>query len=47
MITLYIVGEVLPNSITRELYNQRFIPQMAGHFVDTAPPGADVTSWRY
>jgi hypothetical protein len=40
-------GEELPNSITRELYNQRFLPLMAEHFVQTAPKGADITSWRY
>eukprot|EP00937_MAST-01D_sp_MAST-1D-sp2_P001317 g1317.t1 len=38
---------VLPNSITRLLYNQKFLPLMARHFVETAPAGADVKSWRY
>jgi hypothetical protein len=27
--------------------NQRFAPQMAAHMIETAPPGADVVSWRY
>jgi hypothetical protein len=27
--------------------NQRFAPQMAEHITKTAPPGADVKSWRY
>jgi hypothetical protein len=27
--------------------NQRFAPEMAAHIVKTAPPGADVVSWRY
>ncbi len=27
--------------------NQRFAPQMAARIVETAPPGADVASWRY
>ncbi|MGH9585324.1 MAG: alpha/beta hydrolase-fold protein, partial [Acidobacteriaceae bacterium] len=26
---------------------QRVIPQMVDHMIKTAPPGADVTSWRY
>lgn len=26
---------------------QRLLPQMAAHMADTAPAGADVTSWRY
>jgi len=36
-----------PNSISRLTYNQRFAPKMAEHILKTAPPGADVTSWRY
>jgi hypothetical protein len=39
--------EPLPNSLTRLTYNQAFLPLMAQHFVDTAPEGADTTSWRY
>lgn len=27
--------------------NQRFLPVIARHLLATAPPGADVTSWRY
>ena len=38
---------VLPNSITRLVYNQKFLPLMAEHFAATAPEGSDVTSWRY
>ena len=41
------VQAVLPNSITRLMYNQKFLPLMAQHFVETAPPGADTSSWRY
>jgi hypothetical protein len=26
---------------------QRFLPVMAQHIVETAPAGADTTSWRY
>jgi hypothetical protein len=26
---------------------QRVIPQMVQHMLKTAPPGADVKSWRY
>jgi len=27
--------------------NQRFAPEMAARIIRTAPPGADVKSWRY
>jgi hypothetical protein len=40
-------GNKLPNAISREIQNQRFLPLMAKHFAKTAPEGADVTSWRY
>jgi hypothetical protein len=36
-----------PNSISRLTYNQRFAPKMLDHILKTAPPNADVTSWRY
>ncbi len=36
-----------PNSISRLTYVQRFVPKMVEHMLETAPPGADVTSWRY
>lgn len=39
-------GSVLPNSITRLTYSQRFLPIAAKWFVKTAPSGADM-SWRY
>ncbi len=35
------------NAISRLTYNNRFIPLMAERWRKTAPPGADVTSWRY
>ena len=36
-----------PNSISRLTYNQRFAPMFVEHMLKTAPPGADITSWRY
>jgi hypothetical protein len=36
-----------PNILSRLTYHQRFIPQMAEHWLRTAPQGADTTSWRY
>eukprot|EP00811_Abedinium_folium_P015524 NODE_24486_length_623_cov_2.352823.p2 GENE.NODE_24486_length_623_cov_2.352823~~NODE_24486_length_623_cov_2.352823.p2 ORF type:complete len:80 (+),score=26.78 NODE_24486_length_623_cov_2.352823:294-533(+) len=38
-------GTVAPNGITRLLYNQKFLPQMARRFAATAPPGADL-AWH-
>ena len=35
------------NALTRLTYHERFLPQMVKHWLATAPPGADVTSWRY
>jgi hypothetical protein len=35
------------NAISRLTDNNRFIPLMAERWRKTAPPGADVTSWRY
>ena len=34
----------LPNSVTRNYYNQKFVPEAARHFLATAPAGADI-SW--
>lgn len=36
-----------PNLVSRLTYQQRFLPRMAAHWLATAPPGADTTSWRY
>ena len=36
-----------PNAISRLRYHQMFIPKIAERIVKTAPPGADITSWRY
>ena len=36
-----------PNSISRLTYVQRFVPKMVERMLETAPPRADVTSWRY
>jgi hypothetical protein len=36
-----------PNRISRLTINQRVAPQMVRRMLRTAPPGADVTSWRY
>jgi len=36
-----------PNLISRLTYHQRLIPLMVEHWLATAPPGADTTSWRY
>jgi hypothetical protein len=36
-----------PNSISRLTYVQRFVPRMVERMLETAPPGADTTSWRY
>lgn len=35
------------NAISRLTYAQRLIPQLVKHWLATAPPGADTTSWRY
>lgn len=35
------------NFVSRLTYAQRFIPMMATHWLETAPKGADTTSWRY
>lgn len=36
-----------PNAFSRLTYHSRFIPLMAEHWTKTAPPGADVKSWKY
>jgi len=36
-----------PNGISRLRYHQMFIPRIAERILKTAPPGADLTSWRY
>jgi len=36
-----------PNAIARLTLNQRIIPRMVVHMLNTASEGTDVTSWRY
>lgn len=36
-----------PNAISRLRYHQMFIPKFEKRMLETAPQGADVTSWRY
>ena len=36
-----------PNWYTRLHYNQMYLPQIVERMQKTAPPGADLTSWRY
>jgi hypothetical protein len=36
-----------PNATSRLRYNQMFAPQIVERILKTAPPGADLTSWRY
>jgi hypothetical protein len=36
-----------PNAISRLRYHQMFAPKILQRLLKTAPPGADVTSWRY
>ncbi len=36
-----------PNAISRLRYHQMFIPRIEQRILETAPPGADLTSWRY
>ncbi len=35
------------NAISRLTYSNRFIPALAAHWRKTAPPGADLTIWKY
>lgn len=37
----------LPNSISRLRYNSMYVPKILDRIAKTAPPGADLTSWRY
>jgi hypothetical protein len=36
-----------PNALSRLRYHQMFAPKIVERLLKTAPPGADVTSWRY
>lgn len=36
-----------PNAISRLRYHQMFVPRAVERILKTAPPGADLTSWRY
>jgi hypothetical protein len=36
-----------PNALSRLRYHQMFIPRIAERIRKTAPPGSDLTSWRY
>jgi hypothetical protein len=36
-----------PNALSRLRYHQMFIPRSVDRMVKTAPPGADLKSWRY
>jgi hypothetical protein len=36
-----------PNWYSRLHYNQMYVPQIMQRILSTAPPGADLTSWRY
>lgn len=38
---------VLPNYISRLRYNTMYLPKILKRIEDSAPKGADVTSWRY
>ena len=37
----------LPNAISRLRYHQFFAPKIVARILKSAPPGADLTSWRY
>ncbi|UAL10943.1 hypothetical protein [Caulobacter segnis] len=37
----------LPNAISRLRYNTIYLPKILKRIEDTAPPGADLKSWRY
>jgi hypothetical protein len=37
----------LPNAISRMRYNTRYLPKILKRIEQTAPAGADLTSWRY
>jgi len=36
-----------PNAISRLRYHQMYAPKIVARILKTAPPGGDVTSWRY
>lgn len=41
-------GDVsVPNNVGNRTLHQRYIPVMAAWMAKTAPPGADISSWRY
>lgn len=37
----------LPNAYSRLHYNTQYLPKIVERIKETAPPGADLTSWRY
>ncbi|HEY1562728.1 MAG TPA: hypothetical protein VGF71_17830 [Caulobacteraceae bacterium] len=37
----------LPNALSRLHYNWQYLPKILDRIAATAPPGADLTSWRY
>ena len=37
----------LPNAYSRLHYNTFYLPKILQRIADTAPPGADLTSWKY
>lgn len=37
----------LPNAITRLRYNSMYVPKIMKRIAESAPKGADLTSWRY
>lgn len=37
----------LPNHITRMRYNTMYVPKIMNRIAESAPKGADLTSWRY
>jgi len=38
---------MLPNAYSRLHYNTQYLPKILERIKETAPPGADLTSWRY
>ena len=36
-----------PNYISRLRYNSMYVPKIMQRIADSAPTGADLTSWRY
>jgi hypothetical protein len=37
----------LPNHLSRLQYNSMYLPKIMKRILESAPPGADLTSWRY